>query len=74
MSTTEFAITTLVFTIHENEFRTSKINRITIDASGTYYVLVIDGKNVEKSKNEIDRTKEGLYNKLVDRFTARQNK
>ncbi len=70
----DFALNTLVFTIHDNQFRSSKIARIVIDETGTNYMLKIDGVFVEKKKNEIDKSKELLFNKLVDRFTARQQK
>lgn len=74
MNNTDFALGTIVFTIHDNEFRSSKIKRIVIDENGTNYIMVIDGAPVERSKKEIDKTKEGLFNKLVDRHTARAAK
>lgn len=70
----DFSLNTLVFTIHGNEFRSSKISRIVIDETGTNYILSIDGAQVEKNGREIDKTKEGLFNKLQDKFTARRNK
>jgi hypothetical protein len=72
MATTDFALNTIVFTVHDNEFRSSKIQRIVIDTTGTNYILLIDGQQVEKQAKQIDKTKEGLFNKMVDRFTARR--
>lgn len=74
MSNTDFALNTLVFTVHDNEFRGAKIKRIVIDESGTNYVLIIDGQPVEKKKTEIDKTKEDLFNKMVVRFQQRQSR
>jgi hypothetical protein len=74
MSNTDFALGTIVFTVHDNEFRSSKIKRIVIDENGTNYIMIIDGTPVERGKREIDKSKEGLYNKLVEKHAARQNK
>lgn len=70
----EYPIGTLVFTVHNNEFRTSKIKRVVIDNEGVHYVLTIDNINVERGSKEIAKSKELLFNKMVDRYTARQNK
>jgi hypothetical protein len=74
MSTTEYALGTLLFTVHNDEFRTSKLSRIVIDETGTNYIFMIDNVFVEKKKHQVDRTKEGLFNKMVDRFSSRQQK
>lgn len=71
---TNYALNCLVFTIHDNEFRSSKIKRIVIDETGTNYILVIDGIQVEKKTDQIAKTKEDLFNQMVNKFTARQNK
>lgn len=66
---TEYPIGTLVFTVHNDEFRSAKIKRIVLDST-----LEIDGVNIERSKKQISRTKEQLFNNLVERFSARQKK
>lgn len=71
---TTYALHSLVFTVHDNEFRSSKIKRIVIDETGTNYVLVIDGNPVEKKTEQIAKTKEDLFNQMVTRFSQRQNK
>ncbi len=74
MSTTTYALHCIVFTVHNNEFRSSKIKRIVIDETGTNYILLIDGEAVEKKVNDIAKTKEELFNQMVIKFTARQNR
>ena len=71
---TSYALNCLVFTVHDNEFRSSKIKRIVIDETGTNYVLTIDGNVVEKKTDQIAKTKEELFNQMVNKFAARQNK
>lgn len=72
--TPDFPLKTLVFTIHENEIRSARIDRIVLDEKGTNYMLEIDEKYVERSSNQIDKTKEDLFNKMVMRHVARKQR
>lgn len=71
---TQYAIGTLMFLMHENEFRSARIKRIVIDETGQHYVFNVDNQVVEKSVKDIAKSKEDLFNLLVNKFAARQNK
>lgn len=74
MTDTQYKIGTLMFLMHNDEFRSAHIKRIVIDEMGSHYVFMVDGNFVEKSVKDIARTKEDLFNNLVNKFLARKQK
>ena len=62
---TNYSLNTIVYLINDNKLRSSKILRIVTDSGGTNYIMNVDGIPVERSGKEIDKSPEGLLNKLL---------